>query len=64
MCFTVHMSTVDIAICYGLDDRGVRVRALVEARFSSSPQYPDRFWGHPECYPMITGDLFTGGKVV
>jgi hypothetical protein len=32
---------------YGLDGRGVGVRASVETKFFSSPRRPDRFWGPP-----------------
>jgi hypothetical protein len=30
---------------YGLDGRGVAVRAPVEARFFYSPHHPDQLWG-------------------
>jgi hypothetical protein len=36
------------------------VRFLVGARFFSSPQHPDRLWGHPVSYPIGTGALSRG----
>jgi hypothetical protein len=38
-------SAVGIATVYGLDDRGVGVRAPVEPRIFSSPRRPERLWG-------------------
>jgi hypothetical protein len=40
-------SIVGIAMGYGLDDRGVGVRVLVESRIFTSPCCPDRLWGPP-----------------
>jgi hypothetical protein len=38
---------VGIATGYGLDDRGVGVRVLVESRIFSTARRPDRLWGPP-----------------
>jgi hypothetical protein len=40
-------SSVGIATGYRLDDGGVGVQVLVEARIFSSPCRPGRFWGPP-----------------
>jgi hypothetical protein len=40
-------SAVGKATGYGLDDRGVGVRAPVGPRIFSSPRRPDRLWGPP-----------------
>jgi hypothetical protein len=40
-------SAVSIATGYGLDNQGVRVRVLVEARIFSSPCCTDRLWSPP-----------------
>jgi hypothetical protein len=50
-------SAVGIATGYGLDDRGVGVRAPVGSRIFSSPRCPDRFLG-PACYSVGTGGSF------
>jgi hypothetical protein len=51
-----------IATGYRLDGRGVGVLVPVGARFFSSPQLPDRFWGSNTSYPMGTGHDFPGSK--
>jgi hypothetical protein len=38
-------SAVGMVSGYGLDDRCIGVRVLVEVRFFSSPRHPDLFWG-------------------
>jgi hypothetical protein len=40
-------SSIDIATSYGLDGRGVGVRAPVGAGFFSSPRRPARIWSPP-----------------
>jgi hypothetical protein len=52
LIFVVHCgagrnrnSVVGIATGYGLDDRGVRIRAPVRSRIFSSPRLPHRLWG-------------------
>jgi hypothetical protein len=40
-------TSVGIATGYGLDDRGVGVRAPVGSRIFSSPRRPDRPWSPP-----------------
>jgi hypothetical protein len=43
-----HDSSVGIALGYGLDDRGSRVRFLAGGwEFFSSPPRPERLWGPP-----------------
>jgi hypothetical protein len=46
---------VVIATCYGLEDRGVGVRALVGSRIFISPNRSDRFCDHPASHPTDTG---------
>jgi hypothetical protein len=40
-----HDSSVSIALGYGLDDRGSRVRFPAGWEFFSSPSRPERLWG-------------------
>jgi hypothetical protein len=47
---------------YGLDDRGMRVRAPVGSRMSSFPRRVDRLWGPPNLFLNGTGGAFLGGK--
>jgi hypothetical protein len=46
---------------YGLDDQGVEVRVLVEARIFTSPCRPDRLWGSPDLSNEYRGS-FPEGK--
>jgi hypothetical protein len=55
-------SIVSIATCYGLDDRGVRVRVPVGSRIFSSPIVQTRSGVHPISYTMDTGGYFTAVK--
>jgi hypothetical protein len=58
ICLLVERSrdrVVGIATNYGLDDRGIGVRAPVGSRIFSSPRRPDRLWG-----PVGTGGKATG----
>jgi hypothetical protein len=43
----IRDSVVGIATGYGLDDRGVGVRAPIESRIFSYPRRPDWVWGPP-----------------
>jgi hypothetical protein len=43
-----------IVLCR-LDDRGVGVRFPMGSRTFSSLRRPDRFWGPPASYLMVTG---------
>jgi hypothetical protein len=52
-----HGSVVIIATAYGLDDRGLGVRATVGSRILISPYRP-----HAASYPMGTGGSFLAGK--
>jgi hypothetical protein len=54
-------SEVGRATGYRLDDRGVRVRVLVGAKFFSSPRRPDRFWGPSSLLSSRYWGLFTRG---
>jgi hypothetical protein len=55
-------SAVGIATGYGLDDRGVEIRVLVESRMFSSPYRPDRLWAHLASYQIDTWGSFPGVK--
>jgi hypothetical protein len=56
-------SSVGIALDYGLDERGSRVRFLEGAEnFSLHRRVQNGSRAHPASYPMGTGVSFTGGK--
>jgi hypothetical protein len=56
-------SSVGIALGYGLDDRGSRVRFPAEAGNSSlHHRVQDGPGAHPASYPMGTRGSFPGGK--
>jgi hypothetical protein len=56
-------SSGGIALGYGLDDRGSRVRFLAGAEnFSLHHRVQNGFGAHPASYPMGTGGSFPGGK--
>jgi hypothetical protein len=55
-------SSVGIVLCYGLDDRGSRVRfPVVGWEFFSSPPRPDRLWGPPNLLFNVYQELFPWG---
>jgi hypothetical protein len=57
-------SSVGIALRYGLDDRGCRVRFLTGAGdFSLHHRVQNGFGAHPASYPMGIRGSFPGGKV-
>jgi hypothetical protein len=56
-------SSVGIALGYGLDDRGSRVRFPVGAgNFSLHHHVQNGSGAHPASYPMGARDAFPGGK--
>jgi hypothetical protein len=56
-------SSVGIAMGYGLDDRGSRVRFPTGAgNFSLHYRVQNGSGAHPASYPMGTKDSFSGGK--
>jgi hypothetical protein len=58
-------SSVGIALGYGLDDRGSRVRFPVRAgNFSLHHRVQKGSGAHPASYPMGTRGSFLGGKAV
>jgi hypothetical protein len=58
-------SSVAIALGYGLDDRGSRVRFPAGAEnFSLHHRVQNGSGAHPASYPMGTGGSFPGGKEV
>jgi hypothetical protein len=59
--FRSRDSVVSIATRYGLDDRGVGVRVLVESTIFSSRR-PDRLWGLPNLVSNGYWGLFPGVK--
>jgi hypothetical protein len=55
--------SVGIALGYGLDDRGSRVRFLAGAgNFSLHHRVQNSSEAHPDSYPMGTRGSFLGGK--
>jgi hypothetical protein len=59
-----HDSSVGIALGYGLDDRGFRVRFPVGAEnFSLHHRVHNGSGAHPASYPVGTRGSFPGGKV-
>jgi hypothetical protein len=59
-----HDSSVGIALGYGLDDRGSRVRFPTGAEnFSLHYRAQNGSGAHPASYPMGTRGAFLGGKV-
>jgi hypothetical protein len=54
-------SSVDIALGYGLDDRGSRVR-FPAGNFSLHHRLHNGSGAHPASYPRGTGALFLGVK--
>jgi hypothetical protein len=58
-----RVSSVGIALGYGLEDRGTRVRFLAGAgNFSLHHQAQNDSGSHPASYPMCTRASFPGGK--
>jgi hypothetical protein len=58
-------SSFDIALGYGLDDRGSRVRFPAGAgNFSLHHRLQNGSGAHPASYPMGTGGSFPGSKAV
>jgi hypothetical protein len=58
-------SSVGMALGYGLDDRGSRVRFPARAwNFSLHHRVQNGSGSHPGSYPMGTGGSFPGGKAV
>jgi hypothetical protein len=56
-------NSVGIALGYGLEDRGSRVRFSVGAgNFSPHHRVQNGSGAHPASYPMGTGGSFLGGK--
>jgi glutamine synthetase len=61
--FKSHDSSVSIALGYGLDDRGSRVRFPAGAgNFSLHHRVQNSSGAHQASYPMDTRDSFPGGK--
>jgi hypothetical protein len=58
-----HDGSVGIALGYGLDNRGSRVRFPAEAgSFSLHHRVQNGSGAHPASYPMCTTGSFPGGK--
>jgi hypothetical protein len=58
-----HDSSVGIALGYGLDDRGSRLRLPAGAgNFSRHRRVQNDSGAHPASYPMGTRGSFPGGK--
>jgi hypothetical protein len=56
-------SSIGIALGYGLDDWGSRIRFLEGAgNFSLHHRVQNGSGAHPASYPMGTGGSFPGGK--
>jgi hypothetical protein len=72
LCLTEHHtmrtsrdSSVGIALGYGLDHRGSRVRFPARARnFSLHHRVQNGSGAHPASYPMGTRGSFLGGRAV
>jgi hypothetical protein len=58
-----HDSSVGIALGYGLDGRGSRVRFPLKAGNSLHHRVQNGSGAHPASYPMGNRDSFPGGKV-
>jgi hypothetical protein len=59
----LQYSSLDIALGYGLDDRGSRVRFPAGAgNFSLHHRVKKGSGAHPASYPMGTRGSFPGGK--
>jgi hypothetical protein len=64
ICIKSRDSSVGIALGYGLDDRGSRVRLPAGAgNFSLHHRFQNSSGAHPASYPMGTRSPFPGGKV-
>jgi hypothetical protein len=64
-CTHAHTHTHGIALGYGLDNEGSRVRFPVEAgNFSLHNCVQNSSGAHPASYPMGTRGSFLGGKAV
>jgi hypothetical protein len=62
-CVQSRDSSVDIALGYGLDDRGSRVRLPAGAEnFSLHHRVQNGYGAHPASYPMVTRGSFPGSK--
>jgi hypothetical protein len=60
---TSRNSSVGIALGYGLEDRGSKVRFPAGAvNFSLHHRVQNGSGAHPASYPMVTGGSFPGGK--
>jgi hypothetical protein len=58
-------SSVDIALGYGLDDEGPRVRfPALAGKFSLHHRVQNGSESHPASYPMGTRGSFRGSKAV
>jgi hypothetical protein len=58
-----HDGSVGIALGYGLDERGSRVRFLAGAgNFSLHHRVQNGSGAHPASYPVGTRGFFRGGK--
>jgi hypothetical protein len=63
MMLSVRDSSVGIALGYGLDDRGSRVRFPAEpGNFSLHHRVQNGPGAHPAFYPVGTRGSFPGGK--
>jgi hypothetical protein len=63
-CWKSRDSSGSIALGYGLDDQGSRVRLPAETgNFSLHHRVHNGSGAHPASYPMGTGDSFSGGGV-
>jgi hypothetical protein len=62
--FTFYLySSVGIALGYGLEDRGSRVRFTAGVgNFSLHHRVQNGSGAHPVSYPMVTRSFFPGGK--